>query len=176
MKKSAVGIIFVFSTMLIVGCTNKEEQAKIDAEEQAYEEEMKLIFGAKTPEEREQEMEEREKESLDRIIGNNKKQAEERSIWEEKATKIRGMEEEYAVITRSTEGLVANVIENINKVGVTVKMPVELIDILGSGDVVILRANFKNGDILMVTKLDQDSETRVGEYKYDGVIYRKPLE
>lgn len=178
MKKSAVGFLIVFSAMA-VGCTSKEEKS-IGTEDQAVidDVEMKQLFGDKTPEEMKKENDAKAKESMARVIENNEKQTEERKKWEEKVAELGGMEEEYVEITHSlnTEGFVANVIGNINKAGETVKMPVELNDILGSGDVVIVGTSVKNGDVLMVTRVYQDYETKEGEYKFDRVIYRKSLE
>lgn len=63
------------------------------------------------------------------------------------------------------ENLYATVINNISKLGETVKMPVELNDILGSGDVVILGTSIKNGEVLQVTKVHQD-HNNTQEYIY----------
>lgn len=174
MRKSVIGFLIAFSVILAVGCTSKEEKE----EAAIYDEKMKQVFGDKTPEEMKKENDADAKESMDRVIENNEKQAEESEKWEAKVDELGGMEEEYAEIAyfSNTEGLVANVIENINKAGETVKLPVELNDILDIDDVVIVGTSVKNGDVLMVTLVHQDHETKEGEYKFDRVIYRKSLE
>lgn len=176
MKKLMVGFLIASSVILAFGCTSKEEQAKIEAEEQAkVDAEIIQMFG-KTPEEMEKDNESSLREANDKVIENNKKQAEERNGWEIMVDKLGGMEQEYAEISNSSydENLYATVINNISKLGETVKMPVELNDVLGSGDVVILGTSIKNGEVLQVTKVHQD-HNNTQEYIYEGVVYTKEL-